>query len=382
MSSPGNITRRGKNSWRLKFEAGERDPVTGKRRTRFITVRGAKKAAQAELVRLLAEIDNGTAIEPSKITLAEYLRAWLDNATHLSPKTIERYRELAECQIIPHLGGIVLQKLRPQQVADWHATLLRSGGKAGRPLAARTVGHAHRVLHSALARAARLETLSRNVAAMLSPPKIGAEEIESLTESQVTDLLARLKGHPLQPIATVAIGTGMRRGELCALQWQHVDLERATIDVERSIEETNAGLRIKPPKSRHGRRQIALPAAVVDVLRSQRIRQIKTRLALGFGRLTPEDFVFALEDGLPLPPDRLSQQWRRATKVLDLPPVTFHALRHAHASALIAAGLDILTISRRLGHSTPAITLTVYAHKFKNTDSAAAQAMDVAMGKN
>jgi len=86
----GNITRRGASSWRLKFEAGERDPVTGARRTRFVTVRGTKKDAQRELIRLLAEVENGTAVDPSRVTVAEYLRCWLDGDGDLTkdPRTI------------------------------------------------------------------------------------------------------------------------------------------------------------------------------------------------------------------------------------------------------------------------------------------------------
>ena len=213
---PGSITRRGKNSWRPKFEAGERDPATGKRRTRFVTVRGTKKAAQAEMIRLLAEIDNGTGVDPSKITVAEYVRAWLDGATHLAPKTAERYRELAENQIIPHLGTFLLQKLRPAQVADWHTELLRSGARNGSPLAPRTVGHAHRVLHAALARAAKLETVSRNVAAVLSPPKVEQQEIEILSAIQIAEAINGLQDHVLQPVAIVALGDGECDAASCA----------------------------------------------------------------------------------------------------------------------------------------------------------------------
>ena len=305
---PGSIIRRGKTSWRLKFEAGERDPLTGKRRTRYVTFRGTKKDAKAELIRRLAEIANGTAVNPSKATVAEYVRGWLDSATHLAPKTHERYRELVECQIIPHLGHFALQKLRPAQIADWHAVLLRSGGRNGKPLAARTVGHAHRVLHAALARAAKLETISRNVAGVLAPPKIEPREVESLTELQIAELLDRLKDHPLFSIVSVALGTGMRRGELCALRWRHVDLDLAIIAVEASLEETNAGLRVKAPKSRYGRRLITIPAGVVETLRARRLRQAEIRLALGLGRPAPDDLVFAKEDNSPLSPDKLSRQ--------------------------------------------------------------------------
>ena len=144
----GNITKRGASSWRLKYEAGAPDPVTGWRQTRYVTFKGTKKAAQAELTRRLAEVDAGTAVEPSTMTVAEYVRNWLDRADHLASKTRERCRALAEQQIIPHLGRTILQKLHPAHIADWHAALLQSGGKDGARLSARTVGHAHRLLHA------------------------------------------------------------------------------------------------------------------------------------------------------------------------------------------------------------------------------------------
>jgi integrase len=104
-------------------------------------------------------------------------------------------------------------------------------------------------------------------------------------------------------------------------------------------------------------------------------------LALGLGRLGPDDLVFTLADGSPYPPDKLSRDWGLAVKSLGLPSVTFHALRHSHASALIAAGVDIVTVSRRLGHGSPAITLSIYAHAFgAHKDAAAALAIEAAMG--
>jgi integrase len=376
----GNITRRGKNSWRLKFEAGERDMATGTRATRFVTVRGTKREAQAELVRRLAEIDNGTAVDPSKVTVAEYVRSWLDGADHLAGKTRERYRALVEQQIIPHLGAAILQKLRPMHVADWHATLLKCGGKNGGPLSARTVGHAHRVLHTAFARAAELEVVGRNVASLVRPPKVDAEEVEILTADQIGEVLTKLDGHRLLPIAAVALGAGLRRGELCALPWGDVDMNSGTLRVERSMEQTRAGLKVKGPKTRHGRRSITLPESAVDALRTHWAQQLEVRFVLGLGRPSAEDLVFTLPDGSPWPPDYLSRVWRLTTIALDLPRVGLHSLRHSHASALIAAKVDVLTISRRLGHGTPAFTLSTYGHLFSNTDAAAASAIDAAMG--
>jgi integrase len=375
----GNITRRGKHSWRLKFEGGEREPVTGKRRTRYVTVRGTKKEAQAELIRLLSAVNDGTAVDPSKVTVAEYIHGWLEGARGLSGKTLERYRELAARQIIPHLGTIPLQKLRPAQIQGWHAMLLRAGGAGGRPLSARTVAHCHRLLHTALARALNGELVSRNVATIVRPPTVTAHEAQILTAPQITEVFARLEGRALLPIVTVALGTGMRRGELCGLRWGSLDLDAGAIRVEKSMEETRAGLREKSPKSRYGRRTIAVSASVVDALRAHRLRRTELRLAMGAGRIEPDDLVFTMPDGRALSPDNLSRDWRRTVLALKLPRVPFHALRHSHASALIAAGVDVLTISRRLGHATPAFTLTVYGHLFGDTDRAAAQAIETAL---
>ena len=173
----------------------------------------------------------------------------------------------------------------------------------------------------------------------------------------------------------------MRRGELCGLAWGTVDLEGATVRVERSLEETREGLRFKAPKTRHGHRTVSLPPFVVEILRAHHRKQSEQRLLLGLGRAGHDDLVFARPDGSPYPPDTLSRDWWRATIALDLPRIMFHALRHSHASALIAAGLDVVAVSRRLGHGSPAITLGVYAHAFNKTDAAAAQAMEAAMAK-
>ena len=374
----GNITRRGKSSWRLKFDDGT-DPVSGRRRTRYVTVRGKRQDAQRELARLLNEVHNGTFLEPTKITIAEQLHAWLDGAHGLSPKTVERYHQLAEQQIIPHLGLIQLQKLKPSQVQAWHGIIMREGGRGGRPLSARTVGHAHRVLHRALQRAVENETLPRNVASLIRPPKVDAQEVEILNENQIAIVLEKLQGHDLFPIVALELATGARRGELLALRWQDVDFEAATVQVSRSLEETAAGLRFKAPKNKYGQRTISLPPSAVADLRAHRLKQLTLRAALGQGRPAPDALIFSTIESLPLSPDKLSRDWRRAVAALDLPAVRFHALRHTHASVLIASGLDVLTVSRRLGHGSPVVTLNTYAHLFGKTDEKAANAIEAAL---
>ena len=164
-----------------------------------------------------------------------------------------------------------------------------------------------------------------------------------------------------------------------ALRLTDVDLDAATVSVERSLEETNKGLRFKAPKTKHGKRTISLPANAVAVLREYRRKLLETRMALGLGRPDGDTLLFGEVDGSPRRPDQLSWLWRSACKSRKLPMVSFHALRHTHASALIAARVDVVAISRRLGHANPNVTLNTYAHLFNKDDSGAAQAIEAAM---
>jgi integrase len=265
----GSITRRGKSSWRIKYDL---PPVDGKRQTRVVTIRGTRQVAQRELTKLLRERDTGVAIDPSTITVSAYLQAWLwEGATDLAPKTLERYQQLASQQIIPHIGDVALQKLRPADIKKWHADLLATG------LAARTVGHAHRVLHKAVADALAVELVSRNVAAAISPPKVEHTELEILTTGQIREVADALADHWMY----MALGTGARRGELLALRWS--DIAGRSVTIDRSLEQTKDGLRFKAPKTLYGRRTVILPPWASAALRAFRAKQLKHPLPLGQG---------------------------------------------------------------------------------------------------
>jgi integrase len=365
----GNITRRGKHSWRLKFDV---DADHGKRVTRYVTVKGKRADAEAELARLLNDAHKGTLIDQNRATVGTYLASWLEGKD-LSPRSREQYADIIERQIVPVLGKIELQKLKPVEVKAWLGGLR---GRDGRKLHARTVRHAYRVLHGALAEAVKLDMVSRNVAGAVTPPKVEVEEVEILTADQIAAVLDALKGFRLHPIAALAFATGMRRGELLALRWSDVDLGRSSLKVERSLEQTKGGLRFKSPKSKYGRRVISLPPSAVAMLAAHRKAQLEIRMALGMGKPDADALVFCKYDCTPISPNSLSVTWGAAIKRTGLPDVTFHACRHSHASALIAAGLDVVSVSRRLGHSSPVITLGTYAHLFQSTDTRAAEAIE------
>ena len=214
----GHIRRRGERSWELKFDIGC-DPLTGRRKTRYHSFKGTKREAQAELTRLLAQAGEGTSVDPAKSTVAELLDTWLDiwATGNTSAKTCERRRGLMNNQVKRHIGALPIQKLRPLHLAELYATLREKGGavdedEAPRPLAARTVGHVHRVLHRALGHAVKWNIITSNVANDVEPPRVETTEVAVLSPPQVAALLDHFAGKALYPPVVTALATGTARG--------------------------------------------------------------------------------------------------------------------------------------------------------------------------
>ena len=376
----GNITRRGKNSFRLKFDAGI--DANGKRKIQYHTFRGSKREAEDKLTELMASVGTGSYVEPSKIMVADFVRACIDQwqaSGKISAVTAGRYRELLTNQIAPFMGTMVLQKLRRLDIEKWHTALRNNGhakGKGG--IGPRTIGHAHRVLSKALTDAAKDHIVVSVVTKLEAPPK--APDDEMVIVRDVPAFIGKLKTSRLYVPAMVALFTGMRRSEVLALRWGRVDLDRRkVIQVRELLEPTPEGVRFKVPKTRAGLRDVTLPDILVDVLREYRRERLELRLKLGTGRLQDDDLLFTDIEGGPLTPNTLSVAWFNFAKRVGIPEVTFHALRHSHASQLIDAGVDIVTISKRLGHAKPDITLRVYSHLFRMDDGKAAAAINAAL---
>jgi integrase len=385
----GHIRRRSENSWELKYDVAHENG----RRTIYKTFRGTKRAAQIELSRLLAQAGEGNHIDSTKLTVAEHVRARFQHwklTKIILPMTAQRYEELIENNIIPYIGGRPLQRLSTLDIETWHTALMTHGRKGrtgyadkiGGGLSARTIGHAHRILSKAINEAMKHGLVAKNVCTLQRAPKVQAEEMQILTLEQVEALPGLLHGHALEVPALLALNTGMRRGELLALRWGNVDLEKELLRVRESLEQTKAGgLRFKETKTKAGRRDITLPAAAVDLLQAHRKHELERRLMQGLGRLNDNDLVFPSlygTPGTPWAPNSFGSAWFKLSAELGL-GVSFHALRHTHASYLFHLGtVDVVTISKRLGHSSPAITLGIYAHLIQQDDRKAAAAMNKA----
>lgn len=368
----GHIRERSPGHWAIVIDV--RDAQTGQRKRRWHSFRGTKREAQVKCAELVAAASKGDYVEPTRTTVADFVRARIDQweaSEEISARTAQRYRQLLENQIAPHIGGKVLRKLRPFDIEAWHTSLRDT-------LAARTIGHAHRVLSKALRDAVRNDIVTRNVAREQPAPRV--KDDEKAIVRDVPALVSALRGWRHGTVAMVALFAGLRLGEALALRWNNVDLDAKVIKVREALEQTRQfGIRFKAPKSRAGKRDITLPDILVDALREHRKAQLELQMQLGAGRLADDALLFATLAGRPWAPNLLSMVWTNFARSTGLPDVTFHGLRHTHASQLIDAGVDIATISKRLGHATPAITLSVYAHRFRQDDGKAAAAINAAV---
>lgn len=369
----GHIRQRAKGSWSLVVDVG-RDPSTGKRRQVWKTFRGTKKQAEAELARVVSAIETGTDLEPQSVTVEAFLNRWLKaTKSRVAARSYDRYSEIVRLHILPGLGRVQLGKLRPLHLEDLYQRLEAKG------LSRQTILHVHRVLFTALKQGVRWQLVTRNVAEAVTPPRPERRQVAPFTSEHAAAVLAAVAESDLAPAVTLGLGTGMRRGEVLGLRWSDVDLVEGEARVTQTLQATAAGVCFVPPKTHRSARTIALPPFVLEALRQQRSRQGSRRLAAGMA-WQDLDLIMDRGDGAPLPPWALSQRFRSLMKKPGI-DLSFHGLRHAHASLMLEAGIHLKVVSERLGHSNIGITADLYTHVAKALDKDAATALEELLNK-
>jgi len=379
--SRGHIRRQGKSSWELKFDLGI-DPTTGRRQTRYATFRGTKREAETELTRLLKYADDGSHVEVSRETLADFAEYWLTAVAPIkakSAKTLERYRELIDGHIVPHLGTTLLQKLQGSQIDAFYSHLRVAGRKNGKGgLSKQTIIHIHRRLSALLSAAVKAGKIRTNpMERTLARPASQAtdrREIRVLDSDERVTLLEELSGTPYYMPTLVCLGTGLRRGEILGLKWEDVNFDAGTLTVDRSLRETKAGLSLEVPKTKHSRRMIKLPTTLVNALQTHRRKQAEYYVRTGLR--SDLDLVFPNELGSLKAPDDFSWKFGQAVKKTGLSGVSFHSLRHTHITDLLRNGKSIKAIATRAGHKDPTVTLQIYAHVMPGDDDDLAEVAD------
>jgi integrase len=348
-------------------------------------VRGfeTKRAAMADMREALSASDKGGFTEPSKQPLGDYLATWLDGL-RLAPSTVASYRKNVRLHIRTRIGTVPLASLTPGMLTKLYRDL-EQGGRAdhreGEGLSARTVRYIHTILGSALRDAVDSGLLAASPAAKAKPPtakQARSPEMHVWSGDQLRAFLDWAQNGSELAAAWHVLGyTGMRRGELLALRWRDVDLRAATITVRRSVgvvRNAGEGAEIEDgPTKTDKPRMVDIDASTVAVLRAHKQQRGEQALVLA----RDDALVFGDLESQHRHPERFSRLWnqtvtRAIAAGIDVPPVRLHDLRHTHATVLLSAGVPVHVVSQRLGHASPVITMTVYAHVLPGSQREAA----------
>lgn len=351
-SELGNIRKLGPGSYRVEVSFG-RDAVTGEPRRSSRNVRGTKADAKRMAARMALEMG---AAPSSTMTLSEYLEEmWLPaTRERVRTRTATDYELKLKKHVTPRLGHLRLDSLAPYQLDRWLGEL------AAGDLSPRSRLHCYRVLHNALSQAVRWRLIPSNPLDAVERPKVEQSDPDVLSASEANTYLDAFTGHPIEPFIVVAIAAGLRRSELAALRWSDVDLKTGVVSVSRGLHEAGGKVWAEDPKTARSRRTVVLPAWAVARLKKLR----------GLGPLVTED------DG-PMRPLRISALYRKHVDATEgLRYIPLKNLRHTSASLALAAGVDLVSVSRRLGHSTVTTTDTFYLRPGRQADEIAAEKMD------
>lgn len=332
----------------------------------------------------------GQFVHRNQLTVEAYLRSWLEgHALEIKPKTHEDYRSLIERYVVPRIGRMRLQSVKPATLSTFYATLRREGGAAGQGLSPRTVNYVHSVLRKAFNDAVNIDqVIAVNPATRAKkPPVEGVNQVHEVWDaSQLSLFLDEVKADRLYPYYRLAAYTGARRGELLFLRWSSVALDGDDPHIWiRGATGIVRGRRVEGTTKTGRVRRVSLDAGTAQVLRDHAERQAKERELVG-GSWPGGDWVFRMEMGTPLRIDLPGELMRSTFVRLNhkkrvLPPIRFHDLSHVHATLLLQDGEPVHVVAERLGHADPSMTLRVYAHVLRSQRASSATRFARIMGE-
>ncbi len=358
----GTIGRRRDGRWETRYcRDGRRVSIYG--RTRAEVQQHLREALRARDARL--------PVPSGRLRLGDFLRQWVEGVRPgLAPSTYRSYEQLLRIHVVPSLGALRLADLGPEHLQRLYASCLASG------LSAQTVKLVHAVVHKALADGVKWDLVARNVATLAGAPRVPRHEARALTASDLLTLIDETDGDWLGSIVPVAACTGLREGELLALRWSDVDLDRATLHVRRTLAKAIKGHAPSDTKTPQARRTVAMASMAVDALRAHRVSQLEWRLRLG-AEWRDEDLVFPSARGTQMNPSNLGRWFRRAVRNAGLPHLRFHELRHTCATLLLSAGTNPKVVQEMLGHSSIKVTLDIYSHVLPTIQEEAVRRLDL-----
>jgi len=359
----GTIYRRADGRW-----CGVATTTGGRRRFFYAKTR---VQVAAKLTFALAALEAGRQLPRDREMVGPYLDRWLEGiAGTVRGTTLADYGFTLRAYFPAELRRVRLVQLRADHLQVAYSQLRNSGRSPA------TVRRLHVVLHRALGQAERWGLVVRNPAALVDAPKSPHFQFQVLSAEEARRLLLTAAGDPFEALYLLAVTTGMRRGELLALHWADVDLERRQASVTGTLQRMGGRLVIAEPKTPRSRRSVTLEVHAVNALRRHRIAQLEARVSAG-QEWEERDLVFPNRVGLPFEPRNLLQRsYKPLLRRAGLPDIRFHDLRHTAATLLLSQNVHPKVVADLLGHASVAMTLDLYSHAVEGLSRSAATAMD------
>ena len=360
----------GKTSWQLTVEC-DRDPITGKRDRHYKTINGTKKEAESALRKMILQYETGSPVKQSSLKLKDWMQQWLNlYLPNIEGTTRESYTEKINTHIIPELGHIPLKALNTATIQTWINKLHQE-----KNLAPKSVRNIYLNLNAALEQAVTLRMIPYNPTAGVVLPKREKYTAEIYDKAEVDKMLNVAKGTDFYIPLLLAVYVGLRRGELVALKWSDIDLDKGIIHVRHNAVMVNGELVIKAPKSAAGIRDVAIGNKLVTELRKEKLQYNKNKIAHGKD-FVDSDLVICKPNGEGFRPDSITQKWDRFVERNNLKRIRFHDLRHTCATLMAQAGVSPKTAQERLGHADVSVTMNIYTHSTERMNRTAATLLD------
>jgi integrase len=349
------IVKRGK---RYSYVLRIPDSVTGKTKPKWVGGFDSEKAAKIARDKARVALADHNYAEPTKLTVAEYLNAWYEvHSNRIGAEAVEKYARTLRLHVIPRIGSMKLQDIRPLHIEKLYAELLTTEQRRGKCLSPRSVKAIGTILKTAFKYAVEVQgVITVNPVARVKMPKFSGANFTPWTFSELRTFLTYAQAHRLYFFFRLSAYTGARRGELLALKWAEFDGSAITVKATRSA------VGEKPTtKGGHGQRRVVLDEETIKQFNEHRRSQYKERLLLGEA-WTETGYVFVQENGLPIYPNTPSDVMKKITALAGLRHTRLHDLRHLHATELLRLGEPLHVVANRLGHRDAMVTATIYAH--------------------
>lgn len=387
------IQKRG-DTYRIRVSAGY--DSSGKQLMKSMTWKPAPGMTEKQIQK---ELDRQAVLFEEKVKTGQYMEGnvkfqdfaerWFEDygKEHLRTRTYGEYVRMKE-RTYQAIGHIRIDRLQPQHLLDFYKQLGEPGmnQRTGGGLSPKTILHYHTFISSIMERAVKWQMIQENPCRRIDPPKVDRHQIICLDDEQAMKFLACLETQPLEDktFFTLALYTGMRRGELLGLEWPDIDLTTGVISIRRTSQYggKKLGTYTDDTKTEQSKRSIRVTQNVVELLGAYKVEQAERRLRLGdawAGGWTEHPRLFTNQDGRPMSPSTPLNRLKRILSRNGLPDVSLHSLRHTNATLLIQQGVSIRAVSGRLGHSQTSTTMNIYAHQIQSADAAAAEALDIAL---